>query len=134
MTVWTIQSMEFSSVPVFLGFPCGSTGKQSACNEGDLGSISGLARSPGEGGKGYISQYSGLENSMDSSPWGCKDSDMTEWLSLHFNYVNNSDSLFCMPGRSNAEVPIQIRKLKSGLNIFKISGLFHITYILITYS
>ena len=41
--------------------------------------------------------------------------------------MNNSDSLFCVPGGSNAEVPIQIRKLKSGLNIFKISGLFHIT-------
>ena len=66
MTVSTIQSVEFSSIPVFLGFPCGSTGKESACNERDLGSILGLARSLGEGGKGYIFQYSGLENSMDS--------------------------------------------------------------------
>ena len=47
-----------------VGFPCGSTGKKSACNEGDLGSIPGLGRSPGEG-KGYPLQYSGLENSMD---------------------------------------------------------------------
>ena len=46
------------------GFPCGSAGKESACNVGDLGSISGLGRSPGEG-KGYRLQYSGLENSMD---------------------------------------------------------------------
>ena len=38
--------------PVFLGFLCGSAGKESACNIGDLGSISGLGRSPGEG-KGY---------------------------------------------------------------------------------
>ena len=30
-------------------FPCGSAGKESACNMGDLGSISGLGRSPGEG-------------------------------------------------------------------------------------
>ena len=45
-------------------FPCGSAGKESACNAGDLGSISGLGRSPGEG-KGYPLQYSGLENSMD---------------------------------------------------------------------
>ena len=36
----------------FLGFPCGSAGKESACNAGDLGSIPGLGRSPGEG-KGY---------------------------------------------------------------------------------
>ena len=50
--------------PVFLGFPYGSADKQSACNEGDLGSIPGLGRSPGEG-KGYPLQYSGLENSME---------------------------------------------------------------------
>ena len=50
--------------PVFLGFPCGSAGKEATCNAGDLGSIPGLERSPGEG-KGYPSQYSGLENSMD---------------------------------------------------------------------
>ena len=47
----------------YLGFPFGSAGKESACNEGDLGSIPGLGRSPGEG-KGYSLQYSGLENSM----------------------------------------------------------------------
>ena len=49
---------------VFLGCPCGSAGKESARNAGDLGSIPGLERSPGEG-KGYPLQYSGLENSMD---------------------------------------------------------------------
>ena len=47
-----------------MGFPCGSAGKESSYNEGDLGSILGLGRSPGEG-KGYPLQYSGLENSMD---------------------------------------------------------------------
>ena len=47
-----------------LGFPCGSAGKESACNVGDPGSIPGLGRSPGEG-KGYSLQYSGLENPMD---------------------------------------------------------------------
>ena len=45
-----------------MGFPCGSAGKESACNVGNLGSIPGLGRSPGEG-KGYPLQYSGLENS-----------------------------------------------------------------------
>ena len=50
--------------PIFWGFPCGSAGKESACNVGDLGPIPGLGRSPGEG-KGYAFQYSGLENSMD---------------------------------------------------------------------
>ena len=43
---------------------CGSAGKESACKVGDLSSILGLGRSPGEG-KGYTPQYSGLENSMD---------------------------------------------------------------------
>ena len=47
-----------------MGFPGGSAGKESACNAGDLGLISGLGRSPGEG-NGYPLQYSGLENSMD---------------------------------------------------------------------
>ena len=45
------------------GFPGGSDGKDSACNE-DLGSIPGLGRSPGEG-NGYPLQYSCLENSID---------------------------------------------------------------------
>ena len=47
-----------------LNFPCGSAGKESACNVGELGSIPGLGRPPGEG-KGFPLQYSGLENSMD---------------------------------------------------------------------
>ena len=47
-----------------MSFPCGSAGKESVCNEGDLSSIPGLGRSPGEW-KGYPLQYSGLENSMD---------------------------------------------------------------------
>ena len=50
--------------PVFLGFPHGSAGKESTCNAGDLGSIHELGRFPGEG-KGYLLQYSGLENSMN---------------------------------------------------------------------
>ena len=45
------------------GFPCGSAGKESTCNAGDQGLIPWLGRSPGEG-KGYLPQYSGLENSM----------------------------------------------------------------------
>ena len=49
--------------PVFLGFPCGSAGKESTCNAGDPASVSGLGRSPGEG-KGHPLQYFGLENSM----------------------------------------------------------------------
>ena len=46
------------------GFPGGSAGKESACNAGDLGSIPGFRRSPGER-KGYPLLYSDLKNSMD---------------------------------------------------------------------
>ena len=52
-----------------LGFSCGSAGKESTCNARDLGSIPGLGRSPREG-KGYLLQYSGLENSMDCIVYG----------------------------------------------------------------
>ena len=66
--------------PIFLGFLCGSAGKESAHNAGDLGSIFGLGRSPGEG-KGYPLQYSGLENSMDCIVHGVT-KDITKRLSL----------------------------------------------------
>ena len=55
--------------PVFLGFPGGSASKESTCNVGDLGSITELGRSPGEG-KGCPLQYSGLENPMDCIVYG----------------------------------------------------------------
>ena len=69
-----------------MGFPDSSVGKESACSVGDLGSISGLGKSPGEG-KGYPLQYSGLENSMDS-PQGPKKLDMTERLSFLLSLEN----------------------------------------------
>ena len=50
------------------GFPSGSDSKESACNEGDLGSIHGWGRSPGEG-HGNPLQYSCLKNSMDRGAW-----------------------------------------------------------------
>ena len=66
-----------------MGFPGGSVGEASTCNAGDLSSIPGFGKSPGEG-KGYPLQYSGLENSMNSIVHGVtrSHSDMTEWLSL----------------------------------------------------
>ena len=48
--------------------PGGSVGKESACNAGDSGSISGSGRSPG-GGNGNPLQYSSLENPMDRGAW-----------------------------------------------------------------
>ena len=70
-------------IPVFLGFPGGSDGKESTCNVGDLVLIPELGRSPGEG-KVYLHQYSGLENFMDCIVHGVAKSwtYMTEQLSL----------------------------------------------------
>ena len=61
-----------------LGFPGGSAGKESAYNAGDLGSIPGLGRSPGEENRlptpvFWPGEFHGLY-----SPWGCKESDTTE--------------------------------------------------------
>ena len=64
-----------------MGFPDGSPGKESACNAGELVSIPGLGRSPGEG-TGYPLQYSGLENSVECIVHGVAESDSTEKLSL----------------------------------------------------
>ena len=84
--------------PVFLGFPGGSVGNESACKAGDLGSVPELGRSPGEGNH-YPLQYSGLEKSMDGGAWqgsqrvgprgpcSPKESDMTEQLHFHFQCV-----------------------------------------------
>ena len=69
------------------GFPCGSAGKESACNAGDLGSIPELGRSPGEG-KGYLLQYSGLENSMDCIVHGVANS-RTRLNDFHFQALSD---------------------------------------------
>ena len=68
---------------VFLGFLCGSTGKEFAYNMGDLGSIPGLGRSPGEGND-YPLQYSGLENSMECIVHGVAKSG-TRLSDFHFH-------------------------------------------------
>ena len=59
------------------GFPCSSVGKESACNAGDLGSIPGLGRSPGEG-NGNPLQYSCLDTPMVRGSMGSQESDTTE--------------------------------------------------------
>ena len=71
----------YCHLPVLGGFPGGSTGQESACNTGDLGSIPGLGRSPGEGNS-YPLQYSGLENPTDYTVQGATESEVTEQLSL----------------------------------------------------
>ena len=78
--------------PVFLGFPGCSAYNESACSVEDLGSISGLGRSPGER-KGYQLQYPGLENSKDYTVHGPQDSDTTEQLSLFSFRPESIDSM-----------------------------------------
>ena len=69
--------------PVFMDFPGGLDGQESTCNVADLGSITRLGRSPGEG-HGNSLQYSCLENPhgqrslVGYSQWGHKESDTTE--------------------------------------------------------
>ena len=63
--------------PVFLSFPCGSAGKESACNEGDLGSTPGLGRFPGEGIRLPTPVFCPGEFPGLYSPWGHKELDMT---------------------------------------------------------
>ena len=69
----------------YLGFPGGLAGKESACNAGDLSSILGLGRSPGEG-NGYTLQYSSLENSMDTVHGVTKS--RTQLSDVHFTFVS----------------------------------------------
>ena len=61
--------MDRLPTPIFLGFPDGSAGEESACNGVDLVSVPGLRISPGEG-NGYPLQYSRLENFMGRGPGG----------------------------------------------------------------
>ena len=82
-----------------MGFPSGSDSKESTCNAGDLGSISGFRRSPG-GGHG--NQYSCLKNPHGQrslagySPWGQKEMNMTERLSTaqHITKTYLSETIF----------------------------------------
>ena len=81
LTLMSIKSV----MPSKSGFPCGSVGKESACDAGDPGSIPGRRRErlptpgfqPGE--------FHGLH-----SPWGLKELDMTERFSLHCNVLESS--------------------------------------------
>ena len=101
--VWRERMNSIHSVLLFLfwivvksiwGFPDGSDGKESACNAGDPGLISGSGRSPGEGNENpFHSQsnpsilvlpgkFHGQGSLADYSPWGHKQSDSTEWLTM----------------------------------------------------
>ena len=74
-----------------MGFRCASTGKKSACNVGDLGSIPELGRSPADG-KGYPLQYSGLENFMGCIVHGVAES-QTQLRDFHFTSLHFHDGV-----------------------------------------
>ena len=76
-----------------MGFRGSSTGKESACYAGDLGSIPWLGRSPGEGNS-YPLQYSGLENSMNCIVHGVAKS-RTQLSDFHFFSPSSQQLLFC---------------------------------------
>ena len=79
MTVWMCAYM-----PMCIGFPSGSDGKESACNAGDPGLISRSGRSPGEGMATRSSilawRIPRTRNLAGYSPWDHKELDMNEWL------------------------------------------------------
>ena len=96
MKYFVIPKSLFLTFPITsrTSFPCGSAGKESACNAGDLGSVPGLGRSPGEG-KGYPRQYSSLENSMDCIIHGGTKNQT--WLSdFHFSLSSPSTRFHTM--------------------------------------
>ena len=101
--------------PVFLGFPGGLDGKESTCNAADLGSTPGLGRSPGRG-HGNPLQYSCLENPhgrkslVGFSPWGCKESDTTEWLNIHETFKNKFFKLLRIDCIGGLKIPGSFKK------------------------
>ena len=108
-----------------MGFPCGSAGKEAACNAGDLGTIPELERSPGEG-KGYPLQYSGLDNSMDCIVHGVIKS-WTRLSKFHFATVSSlislpflsSFDLKAMPGKERKGNHRRFIDLESYLKVFR---------------
>ena len=82
----------------------GSHGEESTHNTGDLGSIPGLGRSPGEG-KGYLLQYFGLENSMDSMVHGATKSQI-RLSNFHIHTYLKNDSTISL------KIPFLLKKKK----------------------
>ena len=107
-----------------MGFPGGSDGKESACNAGDLGSIPGSGRFPGEG-NGNPLQYSCLENSMDRGIWGVYSPwvtmSRTELSNQHFTLLVLKHHLFKFPPKNT-----QYFTLKKKFKFMLITLIFYI--------
>ena len=99
---------------IHLGFPGVSNGKEAACSVGDLDSIPGLGRSPGEG-NGYPLQYSCLENLMDRGAWPATihwvtESDTTERLTLtllSLQHILSPEKSWKVPPKSYAQASLR---------------------------
>ena len=97
-----------------MGFPGSSDGEESACNAGDLGSIPGLGRSPGEG-NAYILQYSCLENSMDKGAW---------WATVHgVPELDPTKQLTHTQNRNCGSLPKGVQDQRSNVNDIRVCGL-----------
>ena len=105
--------------PVFLGFSCGSAGKESVCNVGDLSLISGLKRSPGEE-KGYPFQYSGLENSIDCIVHGVAKG-QTRLSDFHFTSLHLWDWAFDLNARISYDPYANLDEGAIGMTTFSAS-------------
>ena len=118
---WSIPGSERSAregigtsilhTPVFLGFPCGSTGKESACNAGDLGSIPGSGRFPWRGERLPTPVFRPGEFHGLYSPWAHKEQDMTERPSLSLEELRSLGQETKTENRSNI-VTNSIKTLK----------------------
>ena len=111
--------------PVFLGFPSGSAGKESTYNVGDLGSIPGLERSPGEG-NGYPLQYSGLENSMDCIVHGVAENH-TRLSDFEYSLKHWSPT-FLAPGTSFVEQFFHGLGGRDGLGMIQVRYIYCVLY------
>ena len=82
-----------------MGFPCGSVGKESTRSAGDLDSIPGLGRFPWRREKLPTPVFCSGEFHGLYSPWGCKESDMTDNIVMwnreikHHAHIHNTHNL-----------------------------------------
>ena len=113
-----------------MGLPGGSVGKESACSTGDLGSIPGSGRFPGEGnGKTtpvFLPGESHGQRSLGGySPWGCKGSDTTEQLPLsHFHKVTSVAGLEATEVRNSMGASDKLGPFSHGVTHYVLICLF----------
>ena len=110
--VLTLWEMHF----IFYCWIWCSVGKESTCNAGDLSSVPGLGRSPGEG-KGYPVQYSGLENSMDCRVHRVTKS-QTRLSNFHYQFMMLAVGFSWKPSISLKKVLSFLNLLSFYVNVF----------------